>query len=224
MLSPWFVFVCYLFIHLCVVYMLFFATPQFPLLSSNVLVSFSIPFLKRVRLKVYWWNTICSTAPFAHLLRPSSPTPFFTPLKAAAHSPLRGALMPSSSSLTMDSLVGDVPAYQAAPTGPLSPSSMSYKILLDDLPSQLHPRSKGSKKKENGSGVSSTTCGSGRDAGDNENIQVAEPIERRISVRATECVFRYKQIVVKKCHRYTQIWLNTQTTLKNAFNPSVGVC
>jgi hypothetical protein len=36
-------------------------------------------------------------------------------------------------------------------------------------------------------------------------------------------VFRYKQIVVKKCHRYTQIWLNTQTTMKNAINPQVTV-
>nr|KAG5712936.1 hypothetical protein BaRGS_021730 [Batillaria attramentaria] len=92
--------------------------------------------------------------------------------------------------------------------------------LLDNLPSQLHPRSKGGKKKDNGNGSSASTS-SGGDGGDNGTFDVPEPIERRISVRATECVFRYKQIVVKKCHRYTQIWLNTQTTLKNAFNPQV---
>lgn len=65
--------------------------------------------------------------------------------------------------------------------------------------------------------------GSG-DSAEQGAFEVTEPIERRISVRATECVFRYKQIVVKKCHRYTQIWLNTQTTLKNAFNPQVFIC
>ncbi|ESO96903.1 hypothetical protein LOTGIDRAFT_115490 [Lottia gigantea] len=46
-------------------------------------------------------------------------------------------------------------------------------------------------------------------------------IERRTSVRSAECAFRNKDIVVKKCQRYTQIWLNTQTRLKNVLNPQV---
>ncbi|KAK7115390.1 testis-specific chromodomain protein Y 2-like [Littorina saxatilis] len=155
---------------------------------------------------------------FEQLLRPSSPTPFFTPLKAV-QSPLRGSL-PMTTPLGMDSLVGDVPTFQAAPAGPLSPSSISYRTLLDNLPSQLHPKQKGGKKKENGYGAS-TSSGSSGQSTLSSAFDTAEPIERRISVRATECVFRYKQIVVKKCHRYTQIWLNTQTMLKNAFNPQV---
>ena len=157
---------------------------------------------------------------FDQLLRPSSPTQFFTPLKAV-QSPLRGTL-PSPSPLNMDSLVGDVPTFHAAPAGPLSPSSMSYRTLLDSLPSQLHPKGKGGKKKENGNGASTSTTSSSRSSGQSSGaFDMLEPIERRISVRATECVFRYKQIVVKKCHRYTQIWLNTQTLLKNAINPQV---
>ena len=48
-----------------------------------------------------------------------------------------------------------------------------------------------------------------------------ESIDRRTSVRTTECAFRYKQIVVKKCARYTQIWLNTSTKTPNGLNPQV---
>jgi len=48
-----------------------------------------------------------------------------------------------------------------------------------------------------------------------------ESIDRRASVRTTECAFRYKQIVVKKCARYTQIWLNTSTKTPNGLNPQV---
>lgn len=32
---------------------------------------------------------------------------------------------------------------------------------------------------------------------------------------------RYKDIVVRKCQRYTQIWLNTHTKIKNVLNPQV---
>lgn len=93
-------------------------------------------------------------APFEQLLRPSSPTLFFTPLKAMEGS-MRGAHVPTSANLNMDSLAGDVPAYPAVPAGPLSPSAMSYKTLLDNLPSQFHPRSnsKSGKKKDSGSSV-----------------------------------------------------------------------
>lgn len=135
-------------------------------------------------------------------------------------SPLGGTL-PRPSPLNMDSLVGDVPTFQATPAGPLSPSSISYRTLLNSLPSQLHPKGKGGKKKDNhGNGASTSSGSSGQSSAG--AFDGSEPIERRISVRATECVFRYKQIVVKKCHRYTQIWLNTQTMLKNAINPQVG--
>ncbi|XP_076470408.1 uncharacterized protein LOC143300542 [Babylonia areolata] len=140
---------------------------------------------------------------FEQLLRPSSPTPVFTPLKAV-QSPMLG--MAPNTSLTMHSLVGDVPP------GPLSPSTVSYRAIIDNLPNHLHP--KGKKRKDNGNGASTSSGSSGQSSGQG-------PIERRTSVRSVECVFRYKQIVVKKCHRYTQIWLNTQTTLKNAINPQV---
>ena len=46
-------------------------------------------------------------------------------------------------------------------------------------------------------------------------------VERRSSVRQSESAFRYKEIVVKKCVGYTQIWLFTQTKTKNALNPKV---
>ena len=47
-------------------------------------------------------------------------------------------------------------------------------------------------------------------------------VERRVSVRQSESAFRYKEIVVKKCPGYTQIWLFTSTKIKNALNPKVS--
>lgn len=47
------------------------------------------------------------------------------------------------------------------------------------------------------------------------------PVERRVSVRQSESSFRYKEIVVKKCPCYTQIWLFSNTRMKNAINPQV---
>ncbi|XP_033755420.1 chromodomain Y-like protein 2 isoform X2 [Pecten maximus] len=112
--------------------------------------------------------------------------------------------MPSTattSSAAMESLCGDVPAYQYFPAViPVSPSSMSYRMFLDNLPQQL--KQKGGKRVENGDSP-------------------PEEMERRISVRQSECAFRYKDIVVKKCSKYTQIWMNTHTKMKNALNPQV---
>ena len=82
---------------------------------------------------------------------------------------------------------------------PISPSSMSYKMLLDNLPFQYQPK-KSSKKRDEDS---------------------MDEVERRMSVRQSECAYRYKEIVVKKCNKYTQIWLNTHTKLKNCLNPQV---
>jgi len=48
-----------------------------------------------------------------------------------------------------------------------------------------------------------------------------DDVERRMSVRQSECAYRYKEIVVKKCNKYTQIWLNTHTKMKNSLNPQV---
>ena len=44
---------------------------------------------------------------------------------------------------------------------------------------------------------------------------------RRMSVRQCESAYHYKDIVVKKCASYTQLWLVTQTRAKNALNPQV---
>lgn len=100
----------------------------------------NVKMLVATDIKEYFKNVLSFSGQFEQLLRPSSPTPFFTPLKAV-QSPLRGSL-PMTTPLGMDSLVGDVPTFQAAPAGPLSPSSISYRTLLDNLPSQLHPKQK----------------------------------------------------------------------------------
>ena len=72
-------------------------------------------------------------------------------------------------------------------------------MLLENLPHQLHPK----KNKKTGEAVE-------------------EDIERRVSVRASECAFKYKEIIIKKCQKYTQIWLHTHTKMKNALNPTVS--
>ena len=79
--------------------------------------------------------------------------------------------------------------------------SCVLQVLLENLPQQLHPK-KTSKK------VASD--------------DTEEDVERRVSVRATECAFKYKQILIKKNQKYTQIWLNTHTKMKNALNPMVS--
>ena len=60
------------------------------------------------------------------------------------------------------------------------------------------------------------------DRGVKKRSEGEEPIERRVSVRQSESAFKYKEIVVKKCPGYTQIWLCSQTKAKNALNPKVS--
>ena len=129
-------------------------------------------------------------------VRPVSPTPLFTTVKTAA-------VVPTTTNPRKNNRApGGIPMYQYViqPSAaiPISPTSMSYKMLLENLPHQLHPK-KNKNKSENGD----------------------DDVERRISVRSSECAFKYKEIIVKKCQRYTQIWLYTHTKMKNSLNPQV---
>lgn len=127
-------------------------------------------------------------------VRPVSPTPLFTSVKTAA-------VLPTAA--RRNNRAGGIPMYQYVmqPSAaiPVSPTSMSYKMLLENLPHQLHPKKAKNKSQDDGE----------------------EDIERRISVRSSECAFKYKEIIVKKCHKYTQIWLYTHTKMKNSLNPQV---
>lgn len=134
-------------------------------------------------------------------------------------------------SLLSETYLADVPSSFPVPAEdaeeplteePLSPGSLYYKSLVESLPDQLQLMQKGKKGKGGSNGqlgksVFAQTSGKG-------------VVERRTSVRSSECAFRYKQIVVKKCTGYTQLWLNTTTVMKNALNPvvsekcQVGMC
>lgn len=133
------------------------------------------------------------------LVRPVSPTPVYTTVK---HTSSSGNVLQSSQPLlaqpqwVLDD--GITPSTAQSASLPISPASMSYKVLLENLPQQLHPKNKKKTVEKEDS-----------------------DIERRVSVRASECAFKYKEIVIKKCHKYTQIWLNTHTKMKNALNPLV---
>ena len=37
-------------------------------------------------------------------------------------------------------------------------------------------------------------------------------------------LYRYKEVIVKKCSGYTEIWLSTNSKMKNALNLDVCVC
>ncbi|CAL1532298.1 unnamed protein product [Lymnaea stagnalis] len=167
------------------------------------------------------------------LLQSESTPPHFTTVKHDTGSPAtQDPSIPSGESLSdpvspeaSETYLADVPTSYPLPAlepvvndQPLSPASLSYKSLLDCLPAQLHPSHKGDKKNKSlaSSGSSSSLLGASL-----TSSLSTETVERRTSVRSTECAFRYKQIVVKKCFRYTQIWLNTQTVMKNALNPQV---
>ncbi|XP_041376692.1 chromodomain Y-like protein 2 [Gigantopelta aegis] len=136
------------------------------------------------------------------VLHPVTPVSLYTSVKPV--SPVRGqppAGQPLPGPSMMNAYFGDFGSYKMrAPVMPMSPTSISYKALLDNLPRQLHLKNSKNKKQV-------------------EREQ--EVVERRVSVRAMECAFRYKEIVVKKCQGYTQIWLNTRTNQKNAINPQV---
>ncbi|XP_045192755.2 chromodomain Y-like protein isoform X2 [Mercenaria mercenaria] len=149
--------------------------------------------------KIKLLDSLKQTTSPEKLVRPVSPTPVYTTVK---HTTPSGSVLQSSQPLlaqpqwVLDDEI--TPGTAQSASLPISPASMSYKVLLENLPHQLHPKN---KKK--------TT-----------DI-VESDIERRVSVRASECAFKYKEIVIKKCHKYTQIWLNTHTKMKNALNPLV---
>ncbi|KAL3860198.1 hypothetical protein ACJMK2_010355 [Sinanodonta woodiana] len=139
--------------------------------------------------------------------RPISPTPLFTTVKPITANYVKPSSSDSPASLDKYDH-GEMSHYQYIPATviPISPSSMTYQVILDNLHTQLQPK-KGVKRKETDS-VTITAASAG-------------DVERRLSIRQSECAFRYKEIVVKKCQKYTQIWLNTHTTMKNALNPQV---
>ncbi|XP_064598684.1 chromodomain Y-like protein 2 isoform X2 [Liolophura sinensis] len=143
--------------------------------------------------------------------RPVSPVSGFNSVKSlSGTSQVCGGMVQTSPNAgrpasMMDSYFGDIPAASVVPMIPSSPSAISYKTLLDNLPLQLHPK-KGPKREK-------------PDSDDDEDDDTV--VERRQSVRSSECAFRYKDIVVKKCPGYTQIWLFSNTKQKNALNPQV---
>ncbi|KAJ8302845.1 hypothetical protein KUTeg_019241 [Tegillarca granosa] len=106
------------------------------------------------------------------MMRPVSPNSFFTTVK-----PIPSVHMDISKAGSSIPMCGDVPAgYQYYPAMiPISPSSLTYRMLLESLPQQLQKKN---KKREN------------------DEIEKDETIERRISVRQSECAYRYKEIVV----------------------------
>ncbi|KAH9515532.1 Chromodomain Y-like protein 2 [Bulinus truncatus] len=172
------------------------------------------------------------------LLRSASPPPLFTAIKhMIVRRDSRDPSIRSNHSLpepvspeTSETYLADVPSsYPVAAEEPvvnednISAGSLGYNSLLDSLPEQLHPGHKTDNTAKTESGISE--C-SGSNGGSLFSSTLSssfggESVERRTSVRSTECAFRYKQIVVKKCLRYTQIWLNTQTVMHNALNPQV---
>ncbi|XP_064640482.1 chromodomain Y-like protein 2 [Lineus longissimus] len=95
----------------------------------------------------------------------------------------------------------DLPTMPLVPTLPSSPSTDSYLSLITDLPQKLQAtklfRRVGSQAEDE-----------------------AE-VKRRVSVRQSESAFKYRDIVVKRCAHYTQIWLFTNTKFRNALNPHV---
>ncbi|BFZ13279.1 hypothetical protein BsWGS_16317 [Bradybaena similaris] len=172
------------------------------------------------------------------MLRSVSPPPLFTPVKHSGESldtqdpskPSGNCHQEPVSPEASETYLADVPSSYPVPADEpqgseqsLSSRSLSYNALLDNLPDQLHPAHKISKKSKS---VSSVVSNSGESGINPVGTLVSSSacgihVERRASIRSTECAFRYKQIVVKKCVHYTQIWLNTQTVMKNALNPQV---
>ncbi|WAR12946.1 CDYL2-like protein [Mya arenaria] len=129
-------------------------------------------------------------------VRPKSPTLVYTTVKNGKESSLPPTVSKPLLAQPQWLLPGDngaMPTTDLQASLPISPASMSYK----NLPHQLHPR-RGKPSEED-----------------------TEDVERRVSVRASECVFKYKEILIKKCAKYSQIWLHTHTKMKNALSPLV---
>ena len=101
--------------------------------------------------------------------------------------------------------IKDLPTMPVIPNMmPTSPLAASHKTLLKTLNQGKAEPSRNNKRQPSNSSE------------DEDSI-----VERRVSVRQSESAFRYKEIVVKKCPGYTQIWLFTSTKIKNALNPKV---
>ncbi|XP_048755250.2 chromodomain Y-like protein isoform X2 [Ostrea edulis] len=138
-------------------------------------------------------------------VRPVSPSTSYTTVKPVTISGV-GVVNLVVDGERATPLCGDVPGNQYLPSViPVSPSSVSYKSLLDNMPLSLLAKKSGGKKKDS------------EDTSEDDQ----EKVERRISIRQSECAYRYKDIVVRKCQRYSQIWLNTHTKIKNVLNPQV---
>ncbi len=124
--------------------------------------------------------------------------PYKTPPSTPTHLHMLRERDPSPSRASISNDLPRIPPV--LPVLPSSPPAPRYETLMK----HLHPGNvRGGKKR---------TLEEGQ----------RDEVERRVSVRQSESAFRYKDIVVKKCQGYTQIWLFTQTKRKNALNPKVN--
>lgn len=107
-------------------------------------------------------------------VRPVSPSTSYTTVKPVTISGVGVVNLVVDSDRSIP-LCGDVPGTQYIPSViPISPSSVSYKSLLDNMPLSLLAKKGGSKKKDS----------------DEASEDDQERVERRISVRQSECAYR----------------------------------
>lgn len=111
---------------------------------------------------------------FLSSVRPVSPSTSYTTVKPVTISGVGVVNLVVDSDRSVP-LCGDVPGTQYIPSViPISPSSVSYKSLLDNMPLSLLAKKGGSKKKDS----------------DDASEDDQERVERRISVRQSECAYR----------------------------------
>lgn len=104
--------------------------------------------------------------------------------------------------------LAEFPKIPMDPMMPTSPSAARYNAIMSSLPNKLQNiNNKDLKMKMKR-----------RDSDSSEE----EVVERRLSIRQSESVYKYKEIVVKKVQGYTQVWLFTNTHARNALNPLVS--
>jgi len=123
------------------------------------------------------------------------------PSSPRSHSPVSLFEAPSAPQAeTAELYTAELPkAIPILPSSP--PSHLSYEKLIKNLPQKLQAN-KGFKRK-------------------NSDSSAEEPIERRVSVRQSESAFKYKEIMVRKCQGYTQIFLISGSKTRYALNPQV---
>ena len=97
-----------------------------------------------------------------------------------------------------------MPTIPLMPASPVYSSSCTYEKLVKDLPSRLQ---------------SNRHVKRGRTGSDSE--EGGDIVERRLSVRQSESAYKYKEIMVRKCQGYTQLWFNSNTKIKNSLNSKV---